>query len=217
MEKRGDRPISNDWRDRSPRRRGILIRIWPILCCRRYREILLLAAALAFVVIASCYDVDTFTTTSGERVRLACINSPEPRGERVEPVPDKAARDHLWDLRVGKNFGIRRITEDRYERTVPKLFVRKTNVQHEMVATSHAEVYQRHAHQRSTTCAPTRSTTANGLNRLTFMQPLVPPTTSSPHRWPSVSRRCSNSSSQLNWSDWYRQLLQKTRIQGSFR
>ena len=94
-------------------------------------------------MIASCYDVDTCTTTSGERARLACINLPEPRGKRAEPVPAKAARDHLRDLVVGKKVGIRRITEDRYERTVAELFVGETNVEREMVATGHAEVYQR--------------------------------------------------------------------------
>ena len=98
-------------------------------------------------MIASCHDVDTCTTTSDERVRLACINSPEPRGKRAEPVPAKAARDHLRDLVVGKKVGIRRITEDRYERTVAGLFAGETNVQREMVATGHAEVYQRYAHQ----------------------------------------------------------------------
>ena len=115
---------------------------------------MLLVTALAFVVIASCYDVDTCTTTSDERVRLACINSPEPRGKRAEPVPAKAARDHLRDLVMGKKVGIRRITEDRYERTVAELFVGETNVQREMVATGHAEVYQRQAHQ----CPWTRKT-----------------------------------------------------------
>jgi len=62
-------------------------------------------------------------------------------------VPAKAARDHLRDLIVGKKVGIRRITEDRYERTVAELFVGETNVQREMVAIGHAEVYQRQAHQ----------------------------------------------------------------------
>ena len=98
-------------------------------------------------MIASCYDVDTCTTTSGERIRPACINPPEPRGKRAEPVPAKAARDHLRDLVVSKKVGIRRITEDRYERTVAELFVGETNVQREMVATGHSEVYQRYAHQ----------------------------------------------------------------------
>ena len=107
----------------------------------------MLLAALAFVVIASCYDGDTCTTTSGERVRLACINSPELRGNRAEPVPAKAARNHLSDLVKGKRVEIRRITEDRYKRTVAELFVGERNVQREMVATGHAEVYQRYAHQ----------------------------------------------------------------------
>mgnify|MGYP003311883925 CR=1 FL=1 len=111
----------------------------------------MLLAALATVVIASCYDGDTCNTTAGERVRLACINSPELRGKRAEPVPAKAARNHLRDLVVGKKVGIRRITEDRYERTVAELFVGERNVQREMVATGHAEVYQRYAHQCSWT------------------------------------------------------------------
>ena len=35
----------------------------------------MLLAALASVVIASCYDGDTCTTTTGEKVRLACIDT----------------------------------------------------------------------------------------------------------------------------------------------
>ena len=69
-------------------------------------------------------------------------------------MPAKAARDHLRDLIVGKKVGIRRIAEDRYERTVAELFVGETNVQREMVATGQAEVYQRQAHQ----CPWTRKT-----------------------------------------------------------
>ena len=107
----------------------------------------MLLAALASVVIASCYDGDTCTTTRGERVRLACIDTPELRGKRAEPAPDRAARDHLRGLVVGKTVGIRRITQDRYGRTVAELFLGETNVQREMVSTEHAEVYQRYAHQ----------------------------------------------------------------------
>ena len=107
----------------------------------------MLLAALASVVIASCYDGDTCTTTAGERIRLACIDTPELRGMKAEPVPARAARDHLRDLVVGKKVGIRRITEDRCKRTVAKLFVGKTNVQREMVATANAEIYWRYADQ----------------------------------------------------------------------
>ena len=107
----------------------------------------MLLAALAFVVIASCYDGDTCTTTSGERVRLACINSHELHGKRAEPVPAKAARDHLRGLVMGKKIGIRRITKDRYGRTVAELFAGDTNVQREMVAIGHGEILWRYAHQ----------------------------------------------------------------------
>ena len=103
--------------------------------------------ALASVVIASCYDGDTSTTTTGERVRLACIDTPELVGKRAEPAPAKAARDHLRNLVVGKKVGIRRITEDRYGRTVAELFLGLTNVQQEMVAIGHAEILWRYAHQ----------------------------------------------------------------------
>ena len=53
----------------------------------------MLIAALASVVIASCYDGDTCTTTTGERIRLACIDTPELVGKRAKPMPAKAARD----------------------------------------------------------------------------------------------------------------------------
>ncbi len=62
----------------------------------------MLFAALASVVIASCYDGDTCTTTTGERVRLACIDTPELVGKRAEPAPAKAARDHLRNLVMGE-------------------------------------------------------------------------------------------------------------------
>ena len=107
----------------------------------------MLIAAIASVVIASCYDGDTCTTTTGERVRLACIDTPELVGKSAEPVPAKAARDHLRGLVVGKKVGIQRIIEDRYGRTVAELFVGATNVQREMVDTGHAEIYRRYAYQ----------------------------------------------------------------------
>ena len=104
-------------------------------------------AALASVVIASCYDGDTCTATTGEKVRLACIDTPELVGKRAEPVPARAARDHLRALVVGKEVRIRRITEDRYGRTVAELLLGTINVQQEMVATGHAEILWPYAHQ----------------------------------------------------------------------
>ena len=50
----------------------------------------MLLAALVAVVIASCYYGDTYITTTGERVRLACIGSPELIRKSANPVPAKA-------------------------------------------------------------------------------------------------------------------------------
>ena len=70
----------------------------------------MLLAALASVVIAFCYEVDTCVTTAGEKIRLACIDTPELRGKRADLMPAKAAREQLRSLVVGRTVGIRRIT-----------------------------------------------------------------------------------------------------------
>ena len=105
------------------------------------------AHALPSVTIASCYDGDTCTTTTGEKLRLACIDTPELRGQRANPIPAKAARDHLRALVVGQSVGIRHITTDRYGRTVAELFDDGSNVQQQLVASGHADVYWKYAHQ----------------------------------------------------------------------
>ena len=105
------------------------------------------AHALYSVTIASCFDGDTCTTTTGEKIRLACIDTPELLGKRANPIPAKAARDHLRSLVVGRTVGIRRITTDRYGRTVAELSVDGSNVQQQLVASGHADIYWKYAHQ----------------------------------------------------------------------
>ena len=97
------------------------------------------------VVIDSCYDGDTCTTTDGEKIRLACIDTPELRGSRADPVPAKAARDFINNLIAGKEVGIRRITKDRYDRTVAELSITGINVQQLMVTKGHATIYERYS------------------------------------------------------------------------
>ena len=104
-------------------------------------------AALASVLIASCYEGDTCRSNTGEKIRLACIDTPELRGKRANPVPAKATRDYLRRLVVGREVGIRRITKDRYGRTVAELFVNGSNVQQQLVASGHADIYWKYAHQ----------------------------------------------------------------------
>ena len=55
-------------------------------------------ASLSNVFIKDCYDGDTCTTLKGEKIRLACIDTPELKGKRADPIPAKEARDYLNNL-----------------------------------------------------------------------------------------------------------------------
>ena len=55
-------------------------------------------SALPTTIIKSCYDGDTCTTIDGEKIRLACIDTPELKGKRADPIPAKEARDYLNNL-----------------------------------------------------------------------------------------------------------------------
>jgi micrococcal nuclease len=94
-------------------------------------------------VIDSCYDGDTCTTTSGEKIRLACIDTPEIRGPNAEPA--KAARDFLNSNVAGKEVSIRRVTEDKYGRTVGELAKDGVNIQKLMVSKGYAKIYKKYA------------------------------------------------------------------------
>ena len=102
-------------------------------------------------IIESCYDGDTCTTSEGEKIRLACINTPELLGKRADPIPAKLARDYLNELVGGKEVEIRRIIKDRYGRTVAELFKDGVNVQRLLVAKGHAQIYERYSKQCSWT------------------------------------------------------------------
>ena len=105
------------------------------------------AVALETVTIRDCYDGDTCRTTAGERIRLACIDTPELKGRKARPAPAMSANYHLNGMLMGQKVGIRRITSDRYGRTVAELFIEGTNAQQAMVASGHAEIFWKYASQ----------------------------------------------------------------------
>ena len=105
------------------------------------------ASNLPTVTIQNCYDGDTCTTTDGEKIRLACIDTPELRGKKADPIPAKAARDYLNVLVAGSTVTIRRITEDRYGRTVAELSKGPMNIQEHLVEKGFASMYERNANQ----------------------------------------------------------------------
>jgi len=104
-----------------------------------------LPAVAETVKIKSCYDGDTCRTTTNEKIRLACIDTPEIKGKRANPAKAVPARNYLREMVVGKDVVIRRITTDRYGRTVAELSVDGKNVQQELVKSGHARIYRRYA------------------------------------------------------------------------
>ena len=105
------------------------------------------ASDLPSVTIQNCYDGDTCTTTEGEKIRLACIDTPELRGKKADLIPAKAARDYLNELVAGSTVTIRRITEDRYGRTVAELSKSPMNIQEHLVEKGFARIYERYSSQ----------------------------------------------------------------------
>ena len=104
-------------------------------------------AKLPTTIIKSCYDGDTCTTIDGEKIRLACIDTPEIKGKKADPVPAKEARDFLNNLLSNKKVSIRRVTYDRYDRTVGELFINGINVQELIVQKGYGKIYKRYAYQ----------------------------------------------------------------------
>ena len=104
-------------------------------------------ASLPTVFIKDCYDGDTCTTLKGEKIRLACIDTPELKGKRADPIPAKEARDFVNKLVANKKVSIKRITKDRYGRTVGELFKDDVNIQKLIVEKEYGKIYKKYAYQ----------------------------------------------------------------------
>ena len=107
------------------------------------------AAYAETVYVADCYDGDTCMTSAGEKIRLACIDAPELRGERARPVEAKQSRDFLRRAVVGRELGIARKNKDRYGRTVAELFIKDTSltIGELMVSAGYARIDPRYERQ----------------------------------------------------------------------
>ena len=104
-------------------------------------------AKLPTITIKSCYDGDTCTTIDGEKIRLACIDTPELKGEKASPITAIEARDFLNKLVSNKKVSIRRITNDRYGRTVGELIKNDINIQELLVKKGYGKIYKKYAYQ----------------------------------------------------------------------
>ena len=104
-------------------------------------------ASLPSVFIKDCYDGDTCTTLKGEKIRLACIDTPELKGWNADPIPAKEARDFVNKLVANEEVSIKRITNDRYGRTVGELFKNAVNIQKLIVEKGYGRIYEKYAYQ----------------------------------------------------------------------
>ena len=104
-------------------------------------------ASLPSVFIKDCYDGDTCTTSKGEKIRLACIDTPELKGWNADPIPAKEARDFVNKIVANQEVSIKRITNDRYGRTVAELFKNEVNVQELILEKGFGKIYKKYAYQ----------------------------------------------------------------------
>ena len=104
-------------------------------------------ASFPIVFIKDCYDGDTCTTLKGEKIRLACIDTPELKGWKADPIPAKEARDFVNKLVANKKVSIKRITKDKYGRTVGELFKNGVNIQELIVEKGYGKTYKKYAYQ----------------------------------------------------------------------
>ena len=94
-----------------------------------------------------CYDGDTCTTFDGEKIILACIDTPEFKGYNANPQKAKKSKIFLNNLIANDEVFIKRITKDRYGRTVGELFVDGSNVQQLIVKNGYGKIYRKYSHQ----------------------------------------------------------------------
>ena len=107
--------------------------------------ILLLSLPVHAEVITKVHDGDTVTTAAGEKIRLACIDSPEVTNNKhgkKDPIGGPASQKWLSKLILNTDVKIQRITKDLYGRTVARLFLADgTEVNQKAVTTKHAVIY----------------------------------------------------------------------------
>ena len=104
-------------------------------------------SSLPIVFIKDWYDGDTCTTINGEKIRLACIDAPELKGRKPDPILAKEARNFVNKLVANQEVSIKRITNDRYGRTIGELFKNEVNIQELIVKKGYGEIYKKYSYQ----------------------------------------------------------------------
>ena len=108
---------------------------------------LLANSVLPKTIIKECYDGDTCTTFDNEQIRLACIDTPELKGKNADPYEANKSKRFINDLIANEEVQIRRITKDKYGRTVAELFQNNVNIQKLVVEKGYGKIYKKYSYQ----------------------------------------------------------------------
>ena len=108
---------------------------------------LLAKSDFSSIFIKHCYDGVTCTAIDGEKIRLACIDTPELKGKNANKIRAEEARDFLNQLVANKKVSIKRINKDRYGRTVAEIYKDGTNIQELIVKKGYGKIYKRYSYQ----------------------------------------------------------------------
>ena len=78
---------------------------------------------------------------------MACIDTPELKGPKAKPIKAKESKSFLNDLLNNQELYLKRITNDRYSRTVGELFKDGINIQKMIFEKGHVKIYKKYSHQ----------------------------------------------------------------------
>jgi len=96
--------------------------------------------------VKSVYDGDTLTLTTGEKIRLACIDTPEMKNtakKKADKPAAIAARDHLIALINNAEIKVDRVETDFYGRVVARVYTPDgKELSQEMVKSGHAQIFK---------------------------------------------------------------------------
>jgi len=118
----------------------------PLALWAAFLAILIAGSKAKSETVTSVYDGDTFTLSSGEKIRLACIDTPEMKNtakKKADKPAAIAARDYLKSLIGTADLTIDRVSKDLYGRTVARVYTPDgKELSKEMFNSGHAEIFK---------------------------------------------------------------------------
>lgn len=118
----------------------------PLALWAIFLAILMVGSRAKSETVKSVYDGDTMTLSSGEKVRLACIDTPEMRNtakKKADKAAAVASRDFLVKLIAGADLTIDRIGKDIYGRTIARVYTPGgQELSREMYLSGHATIFK---------------------------------------------------------------------------